>query len=292
MDQLFYELYCQALVNLDACIKPEIDPNEGWVQAQSLHYDNDQLEEFKFDTQLMTLAIKPALSAGLVEWLFKPKKLNFLHSFTNRNIKPSFICGLSDPQQRIILFDKQPSHLEIKLHTLDQICLVARTFVVYHDLPITICSEFLVKAGLGAHRQNSTTGFSYTYWLESDSIIPTTHELLLRINPIMPTRKTEATEAYLLHDLSAVDQNPFRLTSLSCFADKDYPNGLHGIRLVDTISPYAMDIRSQQPLSQLNISPLYEEDMSVYYGSQIDVKTNIVQKQNKTKQNTIYISLI
>lgn len=293
LDQLFYELYTKIAVDLDACIKPEIDPNEGWVIAQSRNFDNNQSEEFIIDTQLMTLTLRPALSGGLVEWLFKPRKLNFLHAFTDHAIIPSFVCGLCDPQKQTILFDSQSARLEVKIHTPDQVNLLTKAKVIYQDLEIIVCSEYLVKAGLGAHRQNSTTGFSYTYWLESKSALPVDHELVLLLNPMLPSRKELASDAYLLHDIGAVNTKVIQLTAPYVFPSCDYPQGIHGIRLVDTENPYAMDIRSQKPLSAIKAAPLYEKNSLAYYtGSQISFETKLSPGQFCTEKNTIFVSLI
>ena len=289
----FFNAVLKTQVDIDFVPKPEVDPNTGWVRFMVENYNNDLEELFCIDTQLMTLRFSPYYQGAMLGFEYKPRKNNF--SVPSDGISPNFLTYFADSIEfsasaqgcRGEVSSPHKTEVRILSHTQDLLQ------VLFKPLEPTaanaIFKHYKVKAGLGAHLPNSTTGFSMRYWFDYAHANPAGKFLVLEMNLLLPTGVPGSISAQALMSVGGVDSRLHDLNQKTLL-DKA-PGGLHGIRLIDGLDNFVMDIRSAQRLVAVLLHPLFDKN-NIHCGTQVKfyIKTDDVGHIDKA--NTIFVSIV
>ncbi len=268
-----YRAILSAQVEIDAIHNPEVDPSIGWARYEANDYDHDGEQEAIIDTQLVRLHFKPSQGANLVAFDYKPRKSNLVNHYDPQQaaecctfaLTPLNVEQASPESLRALLPLLPRSHgtstVTLTRKTLDLIGLRFATPTTAID-PATpekrgysaeLVNHVLMKSEIGAHLSNATTGFSMEYWLEGDSAPPDGLFLIQQWSMMLTSGDNRVLSVRPL--LSAAGTHD---RALNCDADlivrpADAPGGLHGIRLIDGLDNFVIDLRSAKPVSAVAV---------------------------------------
>ena len=294
----FYNAVLKSQVDIDFVPKPEVDPNTGWVRFMVENYNNPSKELFCVDTQLMTLRFSPYYQGAMLGFEYKPRKNNFLPPADNMPT-PSFVTYFADSIGLSAFADLSNSVLNpaADKSTETEIRILSHTQDLLQALfkPITpsaanpVCKHYKIKAGIGAHLYNCTTGFTMRYWFDGSAVSVSSKFLVLEMNFLLPTGVTDSTSAQALMSVGGVDSVLHDLTKKTIL--EKAPGGLHGIRLIDGLDNFVMDIRSAQILTAVALKPLLDRDKQ-HRGTQIKFYVKTSDINHVDKSNHIFVSIV
>ena len=297
----FYSAVLKSQVDIDFVPKPEIDPNSGWVRFMVENYNNEQLELFSVDTQLMTLRFSPYYQGAMIGFEYKPRKNNFIPP-ADDGLAPSFLTYFADSISLSAFADLSDIALRLKSDkTTDGAVAKTEAVILSHtqDLlqvlfkPIVevnpVFKHYKIKAGMGAHLYNCTTGFTMRYWFDSAAVNISSKFLVLEMNFLLPTGITDSTSAQALMSVGGVDSTLHNLTKKTTI--EKAPGGLHGVRLIDGLDNFVMDIRSAHLLSAVSLTPLLDKTKH-HRGTQVKFYVKTSDINSAEKANHIFVSIV
>ena len=309
----FYNAVLKSQVDIDFVPKPEVDPNDGWVRFMVENYNNDQQELFCVDTQLMTLRFSPYYQGAMLGFEYKPRKNNFLPP-ADDGITPSFLTYFADSINLSAFADlsdfalRSKAGKSVKAHGTKtdkavEASAKVETVILSHtqDLlqvlfrPISpattnpVFKHYKIKAGMGAHLHHCTTGFTMRYWFDGSTTNISSKYLVLEMNFLLPTGVADSTSAQALMSVGGVDSHLHSLT-LKTMIEKA-PGGLHGVRLIDGLDNFVMDIRSAQQLTAVSLAPLLDKDKH-HRGTQVKFYIKTSDIDSAEKSNHIFVSIV
>ncbi|MDR2337265.1 MAG: hypothetical protein LBE20_01275 [Deltaproteobacteria bacterium] len=287
----FYKAVLNTQVNIDAIPKPDVDPNLGWVRFIVENYNLPEEELFNIDTQLMTLRFAPFYQGALVGFEYKPRKVNL--SVSNFDLGESsfktYLTNNLEFQTQANSVVSQPTTVSILTHTQDLLYVLFKTELLSAG-KITIFKDYKVKSGLGSHLPNTTTGFSMKYWLESkpSQTVLVDKFLVLEMSLFLPTGMPDSLVAQTLMCIGGVDQRLYALANPAQV--KSVPGGLYGVRLIDGLDNFVLDLRSAKKLEHILLSPIFNSDQT-YCGTKIAFYIEALDIMGIDKSNTIFVSI-
>jgi hypothetical protein len=230
----FFDLVLQVHVLLDAINNPEVDPAEGWIRR----------EDLIIDTQLARYYL--SASGNLVGLSYKSLKYELMAIFAESQLLSSFKTDL--------IATETPTKIQPLKHTKDLLSLRCHEQV----LEGTIVKEFTFRGGVGAHLPNSTTGFSVEYWLDDNFKRSTPNQLInLQLCFLPPSAEPSSTLFKPLLCVGGVSEDSFTLEKEITISGTSQPGGLYGVRFVDGISDFTIDIRTSKYLDEAKITPIF-----------------------------------
>ena len=156
-----------------------------------------------------------------------------------------------------------------------------------------IVKHYLFKAGIGAHLNNATTGFSIESWLESpEKPLPKSYIASI-VCLTLPAAAVATTSARLLSAFGGTSDKAISLTEAKLFRNQDSEGGLHGLRVIDGIDGLFVDIRSAKPLDACLIEPLERDPLNpeLFGGLRISFILAAQRIFEDIKSNTVFFSI-
>lgn len=284
----YYKHVIFSQVDVDTILKPEVDPNNGWVEHRLLT-DGDSRESLFLDTQLMSMQVGIDDFHGQIRSLeYKPKKINLAHT-ENSNLSNEYLCtsvGSCSEKENDNEIQKPCTYSIIK-DTPDVVC-------AQFSLPLssqnTLKKNIEIRSGIGAHLNNSTTGFSIEYWIESDEI--NTDQLLCSSWTLTP--KSEVLSACRIQPLlcvGAVSDESFCPDKEIVFDKNSISAGIYGLRFIDGVHTLAIDFRWSQAIETLRTQPKYSSD-GQFEGLSIEFYNNARKLSLNEKQYFMFVSIV
>lgn len=310
-----YQSLLHAQVEIDKIKHPEIDPVDGWVLKELIDYDEEQDEEVIIDTPFIRLYFKPSRGGSLVEFDYKPRKLNLLNtadqeqenfSFTGSLIQEEELETPGQRKKNSCAPPLEPAKTTILRHSPD---LVVTRFVqpIRTLVPLgedsfsaELFKTFTIKAGLGAHLQNSTTGFALEYWLESEAKPPENVLFALEWTFMLPSANPDGLSARPLFCVGGEAESTHSLAEPLRLSTDSVPGGAYGIRLIDGLEGYIIELRSAKALRLLEVVPLKGEsdhvskvdaDLPDYGGSLVRFVSTAAELFGDQRSNTLFLSI-
>lgn len=307
-----YRSILHAQVEIDAVSRPDIDPTAGWVDLVVEDFDHDGSLEIQVDSQLQRLFFR---GTRLIEWDYKPRKADFLNlllphpreAFSGPAESAALtVCRMAAPGQIEPVKELEQAVEKPKLirQSPDLITFRVRRRVKL-ELPdgavfsAAIIKDLSVHAGIGAHLNNATTGFSIEYWLETNDKIDDSLILCDEWNIALPSADAAGWSGRLLHGGGGTSEHPFELADVKAADGYNTPGGLHGIRLIDGLGPLVIDLRSAKPLSAAEVVPIATEENFEPAGFRqiiqgVKVKMSIAAKRvgDEFHTNTLFVSIL
>lgn len=262
-----------AQVEADTIRNPEIDPSVGWVRHELIDYDQDGEEEVVIDTQLIRLYIERSRAARIVELDYKPRKVDLLNIFdpTGQAATSRFLLLPTGGQP--VDATKLREALASAPQTIDSKLTVTKRTLDLLELafehPIAgaggqssvtrLCKHLQVKSGIGSHLPNSTTGFSTEVWLEGQKP-PEGTLLLAQFSFMLPSGDPDVLSTRPLVAFGGAFERAFGCHVDHVFLPQHVPGGAYGIRLIDGIDSFILELRCSKPLPVAAVLPIWHKD--------------------------------
>ncbi len=287
---IFFDAILRAAVELDTISHLDVDPNEGWVTFEWIK-KTEGSEYGLIDTQLLRLFLMADRGGEIVGFDYKPQKLNL----SDRALSERF--GVLDKETKKIRFLTTAEGLKTKVFpTKETKGLLSVRFEQTASVP-ELTGKFLrdltIKSGIGAHLTNSTTGFSIEFWLEELQWNAQDELLFIQTwNIALPTFSPELLVARPLLCVGGVADAEFDLSREIWTENSDYPGGLHGVRLIDSVKTFVMDLRTARPISGFRLIPITLSETSLFQGLQLQMVFSAKQLIGDDKSNTVFVSIM
>ena len=260
-------------VELEAYLRPDVDPTVGWVEKHSL-------PEYEFvSTQLADYIIDRGGRVIGVD--YKPRKISICSS----TLLPSFDLSFSVPVQTPPTSAVQSA---LTRKTKD-ICSIRFEDTKLSDLgPMSVFRELTFRAGIGAHLPNATTGFSFEYWLTGD--LSEDFMVTVSFSFALPSPNSEAGFIKPLLCVGGVSEKRYYLERGKKVNLSELTGGGYGIRIIDTVEDFMMDVRSAKQLEEMEISPQFLN--GVFIGSICKLSVRASRIFDDDRSNTIFVSIM
>ena len=308
--QAVFDALIRGSVLADEIRAPETDPLVGWLRQAECDIDGDGEKELVIETHLARAVLKPANQGRVLEYDYKPRKINLIDFPEGApSAAPSFelsfgrlvetvtsgrIERLTTSAQAIPDQNGGQTWRRIK-HSLD-LSTVRIPVQLRAPLPggqtaaVTIFKEFTFKAALGAYLTNSTTGFSLEYWIEETGAISSAYPLiLLELSFLLPSLQSADTAAFPLLPVGGISEKSVTAATACVFTSANVEGGLSGIRLVDRIEEFTVDIRSAKQLTAAAIRPGPGDHPC---GAAITLALDARRITGDDHSNTIFVSIV
>jgi len=303
-----YEQINIAQVEIDIIVEPDVDPVLGWVRH--LHLPNDeQVKQVAIDTQLMRLHFDLARAGALTEFDYKGRKANLVSTAWDENHSLSFLEGLVELQPNELSGEKLPeinrlltpmpgsaAEALITRQTKDLTGLRlirtadARGIKSSTNWSARIVKHYTVKAGIGAHLPNVTTGFSQEYWLEGTGAPGASVYCVSRFSFMLPSAHPDSISFRPLASAGGEAPKSIRHSQFFLKAN-DVEGGLYGIRLIDGISNFVVDLRSAKQLNGVGCLPFEQVSDSEANGFALLFFIGAGRIYEDDKANMIFLSI-
>ena len=166
--------------------------------------------------------------------------------------------------------------------------------ISHKNFDAELIKHYTFKSGLGAHRPNSTTGFSLEYWLESSNS-PQDLTLALEFNISLPSTTPGVLSLRPLISGGGVSEHRYDLSQEHSFSKHVLQDEgiICGARLVDGVTDFVLDIRSAKELSGMIALPIFHEvlEEEVYYGTKLLLLLPADKVLSDEKANNIFVSI-
>lgn len=298
----FFTALLAADVEMDYINHPDIDPNTGWVNLQGITR-NHVANPIQIDTQLLNVEFSPDFSGTIRSIGYKPRKICLCNSYHLSDSVPFLSAQIFHAKDQDELFAALEANRKSTAAISKQPQLLKHTpslasFRFMNELApgISLVKDYSFKSGVGAHLQNSTTGFQLEYWTEITQPISADTFLIIGATLLL---QTPAAEAYSLRALTSVGgatDNAWPLDTAWESSANATPGGLHGARIVDSIKNLVVDFRSAKPLHAALVRPSFfpngaaEEDR-LFQGFEIFFAQRLSQVSDLSHANTIFLSI-
>ncbi len=287
----FYKQLITTQVNIDAVPKPDVDPNSGWVRLNVENYNDQANEIVNFDTQLITLRIVPSNQGALIGLEYKPRKTNLLSpcqtfncgSFKNYFLENKSVFDIAELKSKD---NNTNSSVTILAHTQDFMHIRCKT--PQFNNVATIYKDYKVKAGIGAHLNNSTTGFLLRYWCDDAVTKHLPQYFVFEAAILLPSAVENGMACQALTSIGGVNQKQLKLTKPQEINDTS--GGNYGVRLIDGLNNFVMDLRSAKHLDTILTLPIFRNDE--YRGTKILFFVKTTDIFSFDKANTIFVSIV
>jgi len=271
------ELALCGIVELEAYLKPDVDPTLGWINNQGYeHFDlvNTQLSDYILDKQ------------GLLTTLnYKPRKA----ALVNTSLPPSFDLSFS-VNSTTDLADKLKTALTRKTKDL---CLIRYESSRMADFgTFSTFREITFRAGVGAHLPNATTGFSLEYWLEGE--LPDDLFATITFSFCLPAPGVESGFIRPLLCVGGVSEKRYYLEKEKHVDLSELTGGAYGVRIIDSVQDLTIDLRSAKQVEDMVISPVYSTNNQTpyYLGSTVALRVRAERINGDDKSNTLFFSIL
>ncbi len=297
----YWNSLLHAQVEVDKLRHTEVDPNVGWVGFRAVPAARGEEEWLAVDTQLMTIFLDPSLGGAIMEFDYKPRKVNLV---CGNSLYETFEHRPSDghvarPRMRP---KREHSSMEIPPYavlrsTPDTLVLRFREELsTVDEQRCVVVKDVTFRAGIGAHLPNATTGFSVETWLEGmpESV---SEELVLiqQWEFVLPSGRAESCRLRPLLCVGGVSERELELKAEKRFLHTtELPGGLYGLRFVDEAESFSMDLRVAKPLHGLSYR-LVEIGQSGALSSQcfeIALIYSAKRLRDDEHTNTLYLSIV
>ena len=304
------EAIISAQVEIDTIRHPEVDPIHGWIVHELKKDGADGLEEVVADSQLKRLYFKAGHGGALAEFDYKPRKLDLSctfdaegrnHSFVDSLVKidPGKLGEKSLPEFLKLAASSADGRAEplVTRQTLDLFGLrlvrglECRSLGAALDYKTSLVKHFTVKAGIGAHMNNATTGFNFEFWLEGDIAPPENVYLMSQFCFCLPSGNPDAISIRPLSAVGGAATFTYELAHPQFVPGNAVEGGLYGTRLIDGIESFVMDLRSSKPLNALVAFPLENNGSGECGGIAVLYFTEARRIFGDDKSNTIFLSI-
>ncbi|MFN8389530.1 MAG: hypothetical protein U0136_04500 [Bdellovibrionota bacterium] len=264
-----------AQVELDTIVHPEVDPLHGWITYAVESGAGQHTPKVVVDSQLKTLFFEPTLAGALVEFDYKPRKVNLSNTSDLQCRNLSFIDGvleLSSAElkassmqavaERLVPQEGDRAEPLVTRHTPDLFglrlirTLTPKSLKTESSAAVSLVKHYAVKAGIGAYLNNATTGFSVEHWVEGTPPSGSNHYLVSQFCFSLPSGNAEGMSLRPLSIAGGTAEVALTLDELRFVENRDVPGGLYGTRLIDGINGFVMDLRSAKPLNGMAVFPL------------------------------------
>jgi hypothetical protein len=287
----FYKHLITTQVNLDAIPKPDVDPNSGWVRLNVENYNDQANEIVNLDTQLLTLRIAPSNQGALVGVEYKPRKANLLspcQTFSSGSFKNYFLESKSVLEITEIKSNDLNASSDITLlaHTQDFMHIRCKT--PQFNNVATIYKDYKVKAGTGAHLSNCTTGFALKYWCDDMVAKHLPQYFVFEASILLPSAVENGMTCQVLTSIGGVNPKQLKLTKPQEI--EEISGGNYGIRLIDGLNNFVMDLRSAKCLDTTLLLPIFKNDE--YRGTKIIFLAKTTDVFSFDKANTVFVSIV
>ncbi|MCC6954750.1 MAG: hypothetical protein IT290_11595 [Deltaproteobacteria bacterium] len=260
-DRLFFEAVISADVELDYYLHPDVDPTIGWVRPADAGAGR-----LAIDTQLARFLFLQDRHL-LVEIDDKPRKINLVPQGPVDGSSPAlgfFLASDADFQKGVgkriaapttgntpALLRSSPDVATLRLQPPVEIATAEKSKPA--DVQVTI--DFSARSGVGAHLTNSTTGFTVEYWVDAEAA-PKGVYAVIELSLVIPSTSGVATTLKPLTSVGGVSALRFPGDARVSLTTANVEGGLHGVRLIDGIDSYVVDLRSAKPLNAVEVLPL------------------------------------
>ncbi len=265
------ELALYSVVELEAYLHPDIDPTIGWVERETT--DDHEL----FSTQLADYILDK--QGRMLTLDYKPRKCALVSSY----LPPSFDLTFTIPTEAI---SKSKTALTRKTKDLCSIRFEETRKAEFGEFGVF--RELTFRAGVGAHLPNSTTGFSFEYWLEGD--FPEDLFVKTAFSFCLPSPGMEAGLIKPLLCVGGVSERRYYLETAKQVDLKELTGGAYGVRIIDSVEDLTMDLRSAKQLENVTIMP--NNAGGIYLGSTVTVSVNASRINGDDKSNTLFFSIV
>ena len=308
--EAFGEAVISSQVEADTITHPEVDPAHGWIDHELSDFDHDGEEELIADSQLKRLYFKPSAGGALVRFEYKPRKSDLVDALSADGHNLSFLegvlelptaaiseAGLRAAGDRITPVPGEKAELLVTRHTRDLFGLrVLRTVPIraVDGAPrsaVRIVKHYTVKAGIGAHLNNATTGLQFEYWVEASDAPKPDQYIVSRLVFMLPSGNPDGISMRPLSAFGGAAEKTYPLNKSQLLRAADVEGGLYGTRLIDGIDAFVMDLRSAKPLTALYTYNLESGPEKVFSGLAVLLILDARRVFEDDKANTIFLSI-
>lgn len=299
-----------AQVEIDSVIHPEVDPTHGWIEHVKRDFDQDGEEELIVDSQLKRLYFKPGAGGALIRFEYKPRKLDLCGAVGGDGRELSFVEGLLEiPDVQLVRENMERlaaqltplpgdvAELLVTKQTRDLFglrvvrALGSRGLEARGSYAASLTKHYTVRAGIGAHLNNATTGFSFEYWLEAQNAPPDNLRLASRLVFSPGSGSADSVSLRPLSAFGGAADRAFALKDLPFLKSSDVEGGLYGVRLIDGIENFVMDLRSAKPLTALGVTSI-ADPAGTLSGVSIVFFVDAKRVYLDDKANTFFLSIL
>jgi len=264
-------------VELDYFFHPEIDPTIGWV-----HVATADVSRVVIDTQLARLYLS-ADGPRLLEVDDKPRK----HNLVAAGATPPLLLILSARDFGAGSFAPPAAcTLKVVRESPDIVTIRATS-----SGPGGATLDLSARAGLGAHLPNATIGYTLEYWLEDSLPEPKDALAVLQLCFQMPAASAAATSVKPLTSVGGVSPQRFGGDDVTRLESGSVEGGLHGVRIIDGVSGYSIDVRSAKQLNALRTAPL-SADIGADEGIVVQLAMTAARVTGDDKLNSVFVSIV
>lgn len=299
-------LYSQ--VELDSLKHPNTDPLIGWIEHSTTKDSEQNLREISVSNPFINLSFSAESGGSIIIAEYKARKVDLLNSLDPNEPLYAFSGRLlhkKNWREKVAVHDK-PVIGKLQVMRVSPDILILRGTQLLstpaspqnqkNTNPITFCKDFLIKSTLGGHLANSSYGLTMNYWLEGqESIFP---NFFIAVESVftLPSAYIDSQRARPLLCVGAESEQTVLLNSNCLLKSSNFPGGLYGIRLIDGITSFIIDIRSSKQLDSIMLSPINQiksEDQEFDLAS---IKVVLVSEAHQIRdmdhQNSIFVSVV
>lgn len=293
-----------AQVEIDFLERPEVDPNEGWIQF----HEQPQFQVYQLQSQLIEMLFK-AKTGGALTLDYKPRKTNLLSvldkseraGFTDFYVEIDGDVERLTEEQLTKILPPPPGAFseacEFKLLKRNPSAVSIRFEREFSLTKGSLLSNFSFhfKSGIGAHLTNSTTGFSVEYWLEA---VDKPQALMgIQVPIMLPSSAVEGMSAIALQCVGGVSNLRRSMEEPFFISAQTIPGGLYGLRLIDGVDGFVIDFRSAKGLLGIYHRPVYSapahpDEAREYQGSLFYFLSAAHRIFGDDKANTLFVSIV
>lgn len=280
-----------AQVEIDAIYHPETDPSDGWLQVEQELYNYGELESFVLQTPFARHHFTSREGGGLQALDYKPRKLALLDANKGepRTSFTAYLAQNSEEAEATPIAEKGILSVPRKNPGLQ---VIRATQPLRHSQlgrDALVVKDFMIKSGLGAHRPNSTCGFSLEYWLEGyagKDELDANLELVVECFYAPPSLSGELLQLRSLLPAGGISDDA---CSLEVLRHITLPEQLSGVRLIDSLDQFVIDFRSAKPLSHVESMPLYQD--SDFLGVRLRFAIPVLDILDSFESNSLFVSI-
>lgn len=291
----------RAQVEVDAIQRPDTDPFVGWIETHGADVDQPVVIE----TQLACITLDRQSAGSLASFEYKPRKHDFAAAWDQTDCALSGIDVVisEDPvrlepekffnglQPALAQAAATPADVSVTRSTKDLVAVrvLSPCIGATAAKPSQIFKQYLFKAGIGAHLNNATTGWSLEYWIEG----PTSAQqsLVTHFSLIMPSADARTNSIRALTAAGGAAESASGVAPAHRFAADNTPGGCYGIRLIDGITGLLIELRSAKQLTAVFTKSMVDESTKSWNGVAVAFVVSASRIADDAHANTIFVSV-
>lgn len=298
-----FDRLIRAQVEIDTIRCPEVDPTVGWVQVDPPAAGADVAT---VQTQLLQITFDASLGGGLTSFEYKPRKHDFVNTYHPDGLDFSGAAVLlpgnhsaTSPARfsellssALLALPARRAELAVTRQTKDLAALRVRSSIAGAGAtPVGLFQQYFFKAGIGAHLNNATTGWSCEYWLEGPAAPPPSSSLVTVFSLIVPSTEPRTCSVRCLTAAGGTSTTVFGVEQPMSFGAVEAPGGCFGLRLIDGIDGLLIELRSAKQLSSCYLFPLVDPRTRTWNGVTVAYVLDAARVFEDQKSNTIFVSI-